>query len=164
MSVWVCYGSGGWDYTGDEWPSYSLYFILCVHNQANTIREQQMKQTQLGSSWVWPCKTSAHQRHYRTRVLSRGATPGLLWRRRDLSISSPMSAVRGELSVPTMAGTQADPAGPQQLQQLNPISCSLQLLITYHLQLLDDIITSTATLPYMEDSELWTFHIRQALI
>ena len=65
-----------------------------------------------------------------------------------------MSAVRGELSVPTMAGTQADPAGPQQLQQLNPISCSLQLLITYHLQLLDDIITSTATLPYMEDSEL----------
>ena len=38
-------------------------------DEDSSIREQQMKQMQLGSSWVWPHKTSGRQRHDHTRVL-----------------------------------------------------------------------------------------------
>jgi len=33
--------------------------------------EQQLKWAQLGSSWIWPCKSSACQRCYHIRLLVR---------------------------------------------------------------------------------------------
>jgi len=83
------YGSGmfgGWDYTGDAWPLYLLYFVLCVHDhkcQVDTIREQKVKlrsrswsrhnqgaaaETDTISS-VWSRETTAFQRRYRMRLL-----------------------------------------------------------------------------------------------
>ena len=69
-------------------PSYLICFVcnmsdvLCVHDasitsgrnrgtaaEADAVREQQLKRTQLGLRSVWPRETSAHQRHYRTRLL-----------------------------------------------------------------------------------------------
>jgi len=54
--------------------TYTLY-CMCVmwtHSRSsNTVREQQLDRTQSGHSLVWPCKTSACQRHYRTRRLER---------------------------------------------------------------------------------------------
>ena len=58
---------------------YTLYCVCVITSgrlqgeaaEADTIREQQLKQTQSGCSLAWPCETSARQRHYSTMLLVR---------------------------------------------------------------------------------------------
>ena len=100
MSVCLCVtelGSSGGGTTVVTCNLHTYYTLYCVcdnkrthlrssswrgHNwgtaaEADAVGEQQLEQTQLGCSSVWPHETSARQRHYRTRLLvrqSRGST------------------------------------------------------------------------------------------
>ena len=51
----------------------------CNLTQPDANREQQLKWTQSGSSWVWPRKTGARQRRYRIRLLVQHSRGGYAW-------------------------------------------------------------------------------------
>ena len=52
----------------DTRPSHSIQRV-CDHKWMRSIRKKQLKQTQMGTSWVWPCETSGRQRHYHMRAV-----------------------------------------------------------------------------------------------